>query len=104
MNLLATRGFIFATLLSPRRQESRYGRIVGMRILTVSSLHRQWGPSHRPRHADVPFIRLAGKWLATLDLTPGCKVRVEFANSGLYITPESARASSQSAERKAVAV
>jgi hypothetical protein len=53
-----------------------------MRTLTVSSLYREWGESHYKRECVVPSIRLNGKWLAALGVTPGQKIRV-ITNGGI---------------------
>ena len=47
-----------------------------MRTLTVSSLHREWGEPHRKRECVVPSVRLNGKWLSSLGIVPGQKIRV----------------------------
>jgi hypothetical protein len=54
------------------------------RTLTVSSLHREWGERHRKRECVVPSIRLNGKWLSTLGIAPGQKIRV--VTNGAIIT------------------
>jgi hypothetical protein len=58
-----------------------------MRMLTVSSLHRESGPSHRRSHSVVPSIRLNGKWLAALGFGSGQKVRVGTNGSIITIAP-----------------
>jgi hypothetical protein len=47
-----------------------------MRTLTVSRLYREWGEPHRKRECVVPSVRLSGKWLASLGIVPGQKIRV----------------------------
>jgi hypothetical protein len=59
----------------------------GMRTLTVSSLHRQWGTAHRKNECFVPSIRLNGKWLTALGLAPGQKIRVVTNGSIITIAP-----------------
>ena len=59
----------------------------GMRTLTVSSLHRQWGGAHRRNECCVPSIRLNGKWLTALGLAPGQKIRVVTNGSIITIAP-----------------
>jgi hypothetical protein len=59
----------------------------GMRTLTVSSLHRQWGAEHRKNECCVPSIRLNGKWLTALGLAPGQKIRVVTNGSIITIAP-----------------
>jgi len=58
-----------------------------MRTLTVSSLHREWGPSHRKTEVAVPSIRLNGKWLAALGIAPGQKIRVVTNGAVITIAP-----------------
>ena len=53
------------------------------RTLTVSGLYRQWG-EHRKSERVVPSIRLNGKWLTSLGIIPGQKVRV--ITNGAIIT------------------
>jgi hypothetical protein len=55
-----------------------------MRTLTVSSLHREWGELHRRRECAVPSIRLNGKWLTSLGIVAGQKIRV--ITNGAIIT------------------
>jgi len=57
------------------------------RTLTVSSLYRKWGQQHRKNQCVVPSIRLNGKWLATLGLVPGQKLRVLTYDTMITITP-----------------
>lgn len=59
-----------------------------MRKLTVSTLRRQWGPTHRSREGYVPSIRLNGNWLMEAGFTPGIRVHVTVADAGLFIQPE----------------
>jgi hypothetical protein len=47
-----------------------------IRTLTVSSLYREWGEPHRKCECVVPSIRLNGKWLISLGIVPGQKIRV----------------------------
>jgi hypothetical protein len=47
-----------------------------IRTLTVSSLYRKWGEPHRKCECVVPSIRLNGKWLISLGIVPGQKIRV----------------------------
>jgi hypothetical protein len=54
------------------------------RTLTVSSLHREWGEAHRKRECVVPSVRLNGKWLSSLGIVPGQKIRV--ITNGAIIT------------------
>jgi hypothetical protein len=54
------------------------------RTLTVSRLYREWGESHRKCECVVPSIRLNGKWLSTLGIAPGQKIRV--VTNGAIIT------------------
>jgi Toxin SymE, type I toxin-antitoxin system len=58
-----------------------------MRLLTVSSLHREWGESHRKNECVVPSIRLNGKWLAALGIVPGQKIRVVTNGQIIIIEP-----------------
>ena len=58
------------------------------RTLTVSSLYREWGQSHRKNQCVVPSIRLNGKWLAALGLVPGQKLRVVTHDTMITITPQ----------------
>jgi hypothetical protein len=44
--------------------------------LTVSRLYREWGEPHRKRECVVPSVRLNGKWLESLGIVPGQKIRV----------------------------
>ena len=60
---------------------------VRMRTLTVSSLYRQWGVAYRTNEWCVPSVRLNGKWLSALGLTPGQKIRVVTNGSIITITP-----------------
>jgi hypothetical protein len=46
------------------------------RTLTVSRLYREWGEFYRKRQCIVPSIRLNGKWLTSLGIVPGQKIRV----------------------------
>jgi hypothetical protein len=55
-----------------------------IRTLTVSSLHREWGEAHRKRECVVPSVRLNGKWLSSLGIVPGQKIRV--ITNGAIIT------------------
>jgi len=55
-----------------RKAQPQLGR---QRILTVSTLFRQWG-THRKSECVVPSVRLNGKWLAALGFVPGQKIRV----------------------------
>jgi hypothetical protein len=55
-----------------------------IRSLTVSRLHREWGEPHRKHECVVPSIRLNGKWLSTLGIAPGQKIRV--VTNGAIIT------------------
>ena len=57
------------------------------RILTVSSLYRQWGEGYDKKECIVPTIRLNGKWLAALGLAAGEKVRVTTDGSTITIQP-----------------
>jgi type I toxin-antitoxin system toxin SymE len=59
----------------------------GQRILTVSTLHRQWGEAHRKKERCVPSLRLNGKWLAALGIVPGQKIRVITNGSIITIAP-----------------
>lgn len=60
-----------------------------MRTLTVSSLHREWGPAHRKNEDVVPSIRLNGKWLAAVGIAPGQKIRVVTNGAIITIAPVS---------------
>lgn len=60
-----------------------------MRTLTVSSLHREWGPAHCKSENVVPSIRLNGKWLAALGIAPGQKIRVVTNGAIITIAPVS---------------
>jgi hypothetical protein len=55
-----------------------------MRTLTVSRLYREWGEPHDKHECVVPSIRLNGKWLASLGIVPGQKIRV--VTNGAIIT------------------
>jgi len=59
----------------------------GQRILTVSSLYRQWGEGYHKKECLVPSIRLNGKWLAAFGLAAGQKVRVTTDGSTITIRP-----------------
>jgi Toxin SymE, type I toxin-antitoxin system len=58
-----------------------------MRILTVSSLYREWGELHRKNECVVPSIRLNGKWLAALGVEPGQKIRVITNGGTITLAP-----------------
>jgi hypothetical protein len=58
-----------------------------MRILTVSSLYREWGELHRKNECVVPSIRLSGRWLAALGIVPGQRVRVVTNGATITIEP-----------------
>jgi hypothetical protein len=45
------------------------------RILTVSTVHREWGAVWR-QHSYVPALRLNGEWLRKAGFAPGQKVQV----------------------------
>jgi hypothetical protein len=60
---------------------------LGQRTLTVSTLYREWGKSHRKNDCCVPNIRLNGKWLAALGFACGQKVRVVTNGSIITIAP-----------------
>jgi hypothetical protein len=47
-----------------------------IRTLTVSRLYREWGEPHRKRECVAPSVRLNCKWLASLGIVPGQKIRV----------------------------
>lgn len=57
-----------------------------MRILTVSTVHREWGPNHRRGHGRVAALRLNGKWLEALGYLPGARVCVKAVSGALVIT------------------
>jgi hypothetical protein len=46
------------------------------RILTVSTVYREWENNYNRTYQAVPALRLTGKWLSKLGFTPGQKVRV----------------------------
>lgn len=46
------------------------------RVLTVSTVHREWGAAWRRQHSYVPALRLNGQWLRTVGFAPGQKVRL----------------------------
>jgi Toxin SymE, type I toxin-antitoxin system len=58
-----------------------------VRILTVSSLYRQWGELHRKNECVVPTIRLTGKWLAAVGVVSGQKIRVRINGDIITIEP-----------------
>ena len=58
-----------------------------MRTLTVSSLHREWGEPHRKRECIVPSIRLNGKWLTSLGIKRGQKIRVITNGGTITLVP-----------------
>ena len=74
-------------------EKACFPRDVGMtttkstaRTLTVSSLYREWGQSHRKKECTVPSIRLNGKWLAALGFVSGEKISVETNGTAITIT------------------
>jgi hypothetical protein len=58
-----------------------------MRTLTVSRLYRQWGEPHRKRECVVPSVRLNGKWLESLGIVPGLKIRVTTNGATITLAP-----------------
>ena len=46
------------------------------RILTVSTVHREWDAGYRRHHSNVPALRLNGEWLRRAGFVTGRKVRV----------------------------
>ena len=46
------------------------------RILTVSTVHREWDAQCQRRHSYVPALRLNGHWLRRAGFPPGRKARV----------------------------
>ena len=70
-----------------KQSESAQLELGGQRILTVSSLYRQWGEGYHKKECLVPSIRLNGKWLVALGLAAGQKVRVTTDGSTITIQP-----------------
>jgi hypothetical protein len=58
------------------------------RIITVSSLFREWGQQHTKNQCVVPSIRLNGKWLTALGLVSGQKLSVVTYDTMITITPQ----------------
>jgi len=48
----------------------------GIRTLTVSTVHREWGTTCRRQHSYVPALRLNGQWLRSVGFAPGQRVQV----------------------------
>jgi len=71
-------------------EEQPSPQLRGQRILTVSTLHRQWS-THRNSECVVPNIRLNGKWLSALGFVPGQKIRVIANDSTITIRSYLAR-------------
>jgi hypothetical protein len=69
--------------------ESLRGEAVSKKIrtLTVSSLYRASGEPHRKCECVVPSIRLNGKWLSTIGIAPGQKIRVVTNGAIISLAP-----------------
>jgi hypothetical protein len=57
-----------------------------IRILTVSTVHRESGGSIRTKHSRVPALRLNGRWLGRLGFAPGQKVELKIGEGSILIT------------------
>lgn len=57
-----------------------------IRILTVSTVHRESGGSIRTKHSWVPALRLNGRWLGRLGFAPGQKVELKTGEGTILIT------------------
>jgi hypothetical protein len=46
------------------------------RVLTISTVHREWYAAYRRHYSCVPALRLNGEWLRRAGFVAGKKVRV----------------------------
>jgi hypothetical protein len=63
------------TAVISARRDKCPGEKSAIRMLTVSTVHRECGGSTRSKHSWVPALRLNGQWLGKFGFAPGQKVR-----------------------------